>query len=181
MTDMFYTSQVAALHQELGIPADYAHRGLAFHRYPESLSHGAEDPNGVPMQMEPRTAVAWARMKDAASRDGVVLLVESAFRDLAQQAALIRDALKNGGNLDAALQWIAAPGYSEHHTGRAIDIACPGCYPVPVDDAFEKTGAFIWLVENAKRSGFQLSYPRGNPHGIIYEPWHWCWNEPAEG
>jgi D-alanyl-D-alanine carboxypeptidase len=21
-----------------------------------------------------------------------------------------------------------------------------------------------------------MSYPRGNPHGIVYEPWHWCWN-----
>jgi D-alanyl-D-alanine carboxypeptidase len=24
--------------------------------------------------------------------------------------------------------------------------------------------------------GFRMSYPRGNPHGISYEPWHWRWH-----
>ena len=28
--------------------------------------------------------------------------------------------------------------------------------------------------------GFALSYPRGNRHGIAYEPWHWCWSERAQ-
>ena len=32
-----------------------------------------------------------------------------------------------------------------------------------------------WLRTNAPRFGFHLSYPRNNPHGIGYEPWHWCW------
>ncbi|MBK7960075.1 MAG: D-alanyl-D-alanine carboxypeptidase family protein [Bdellovibrionales bacterium] len=33
--------------------------------------------------------------------------------------------------------------------------------------------AVLWLTENASRFEFQLSYPRNNDHGIIYEPWHW--------
>ena len=31
---------------------------------------------------------------------------------------------------------------------------------------------------NAGAHGFRLSYPRDNPHGIVYEPWHWCWHPP---
>ena len=38
-----------------------------------------------------------------------------------------------------------------------------------------------WLVANAVRFGFALSYPRDNPHGIAYEPWHWCWQRGARG
>ena len=46
-----------------------------------------------------------------------------------------------------------------------------GC--APAEEAFEGTGAFDWLQRHAARYGFRLSYPRGNPHGIVYEPWHW--------
>ena len=43
----------------------------------------------------------------------------------------------------------------------------------PAEESFEATAAFAWLGEYAGRHGFGLSYPRGNPHGIVYEPWHW--------
>ena len=39
--------------------------------------------------------------------------------------------------------------------------------------SFEATPAFAWLQRNATRHRFHLSYPRDNPHGITYEPWHW--------
>ena len=65
----------------------------------------------------------------------------------------------------------AAPGYSEHHTGRAVDIGTPGC--PPLEEAFEDTAAFAWLSRNAGAAGFRMTYPRGNPQGVIYEPWHW--------
>jgi len=69
----------------------------------------------------------------------------------------------------------AAPGYSEHHSGYALDIGTPG--EPPAEESFESTAAFAWLGEHAGRFGFQLSYPRDNPHGIVYEPWHWCWHD----
>jgi LAS superfamily LD-carboxypeptidase LdcB len=42
-----------------------------------------------------------------------------------------------------------------------------------LNEAFEKTQAFEWLIENATRFNFRLSYPRKNNMGIVYEPWHW--------
>ena len=40
------------------------------------------------------------------------------------------------------------------------------------------TPAFAWLAANAGAHGFHMSYPRDNPHGIVYEPWHWRFDGP---
>jgi D-alanyl-D-alanine carboxypeptidase len=42
-------------------------------------------------------------------------------------------------------------------------------------ESFEHTEAFAWLQGHAAAYGFRMSYPRGNVHGISYEPWHWFW------
>jgi len=44
-----------------------------------------------------------------------------------------------------------------------------------LSEEFENTEAYQWLVENAASYDFHLSYPRGNPYGIDFEPWHWCY------
>ena len=67
----------------------------------------------------------------------------------------------------------AAPGYSEHHSGRAVDLTTPGS-PV-LEEAFEESDAFAWLRRRAPEFGFRMSYPRDNPHRVAYEPWHWAW------
>ena len=61
------------------------------------------------------------------------------------------------------------------HTGRAVDIGAPG-FP-GLDEAFEHTAVFDWLQKNASNFGFTLSFPRENPGGFIYEPWHCCFHE----
>ena len=72
-----------------------------------------------------------------------------------------------------ALPIFAAPGFSEHHTGRALDIGTPGF--VDLEENFETTAAFAWLQVHAEEFGFTLSYPKGGTRGIGYEPWHWLW------
>ncbi|RTL24879.1 MAG: hypothetical protein EKK49_20850, partial [Rhodocyclaceae bacterium] len=34
--------------------------------------------------------------------------------------------------------------------------------------------AFVWLNAHAAGHGYTLSFPRNNPEGYLYEPWHWC-------
>ena len=65
----------------------------------------------------------------------------------------------------------AAPGFSEHHSGLALDIGTQD--EPPAEESFERTAAFAWLRDHAGEHGFVMSYPRDNPHGIVYEPWHW--------
>ena len=168
---------IVALHRELGIPADYPTRsGLPFHaEAPERelvrVDRGQVDP---PVRLLPEVAAAWQRLEAGAALDGVTLLPISGFRSVARQAEIIRRKRAAGRALDDILRLIAAPGFSEHHSGRALDIGCPG--HTDLEENFGETAAFRWLERHAPAAGFRLSYPRGNPWGIGYEPWHWYWS-----
>ena len=95
----------------------------------------------------------------------------SGYRSHDYQLGIFERKLGRGQSVDEILAVNAAPGFSEHHSGRALDIGTPG--EPPAEDTFEATAAFGWLRDNAAADGFVLSYPRDNPHGIAYEPWHW--------
>jgi hypothetical protein len=49
-----------------------------------------------------------------------------------------------------------------------------------IEEEFEHSQAFQWLIQNAHKFGFRLSYPRGNKFGIAYEPWHWFYEGNAQ-
>lgn len=127
--------------------------------------------DGTRHLLVPEASCAWREMKLAAHRDGVVIEIVSAFRNVHEQAGIIRDKLGRGMPISAILTLSAPPGYSEHHTGCAVDINTPGCEPR--EQPFEHTEAFRWLEQHARRFRFSMSYPRGNALGFIYEPWHW--------
>jgi D-alanyl-D-alanine carboxypeptidase len=112
-------------------------------------------------------------MQAAAARDGVTLFPLSGFRSVARQVKIIRAKLSAGESIGRILRLVAAPGCSEHHTGRALDLGSPA--NLRLETAFARTREFRWLRQHAGAFGFHLSYPRHNRHGIGYEPWHWCW------
>ena len=114
---------------------------------------------------------AWNRLHALALKDGIELELISGFRSYEYQAGLITRKLVKGELLKNVLTKIAPPGYSEHHTGRAVDISTSG-FPA-LEEVFEQSDAFNWLCQNAPSLQWRLSYPRDNPMGYIYEPWHW--------
>lgn len=159
----------------LGVPRDYGRvRGLRRVREPAMLESIGLDTQGREQFLAPRAARAWVRMREAAVKDGVTLQAVSAFRGVEYQLGIIRRKLERGQRIEAILRVSAAPGYSEHHSGRALDLTTPGF--AALEEEFERSAAFAWLRRNARLYKFALSYPRGNPHGIAYEPWHWCWH-----
>jgi len=161
------------LHKELGIHADYANDGAKpSHAEASDLVDVGANLVGRMQRLTAQTAVEWQAMSAAASNDGIRLLLVSGFRSIDYQARLIRKKINAGQELSEILKENAAPGFSEHHTGRAIDIATPGSRPLTED--FETSDAFAWLQKNALRYGFRMSYPRDNPQGFVYEPWHWA-------
>jgi D-alanyl-D-alanine carboxypeptidase len=123
-----------------------------------------------------RTAAADAflAMQRAARRDGITLVTISAFRGLSDQQRIFFDikAQRQQAATERA-EVSAPPGYSEHHTGYAIDLGDALAPTANLSEAFERTAAFRWLEVNAARFNFELSFPRGNRQGIAYEPWHW--------
>lgn len=160
------------LHQELGIAADYAvSRNLPVYLETKDLVEVGPNLVGRMQRLSPTAAAHWQRMVEAAAADGVRLLIVSGFRSYRYQAELIRNKLKAGQSIEEILEVSAAPGYSQHHTGLAVDIATPGSRPLTAE--FDTSEAFGWLTENAGNFGFSMTYPKGNRYGFIYEPWHW--------
>ncbi|NYZ61277.1 M15 family metallopeptidase [Luteimonas deserti] len=165
-----------ALHAHLdvlGLDADgYAARtGLAPVAEPTSLVLAGRDRYRRPLWLTRDTARAWSRMRAAALDAGVVLDAVSGYRSHAYQLGIFARKRERGLALDAILEVNAAPGFSEHHAGTALDISTPG--EPAAEPSFEATPAFAWLGRHAGAYGFSMSYPRDNPHGIVYEPWHW--------
>lgn len=107
---------------------------------------------------------------------GLSLTVLSAFRSVERQAERVRRKIATGSAIADILSVTAPPGYSEHHTGMAVDIGTED--GTTLDSSFEHTAAFAWLQQHAASYGFHLSHPRGNPQGYTYEPWHWRFTDP---
>lgn len=167
-----YLARVDRLLQELGITNEMVvRRGLRLFNEPGELVPSGESVDARDLQLVPEVALAWHRLVAAAAEDGVHLLIVSAFRSMERQAEIVRGKLRSGMPIEQILQSSAPPGYSEHHSGRAVDLATPGC--PPLEEEFENTSAFEWLSRKAGAFGFVLSFPRGNKYGYQYEPWHW--------
>jgi D-alanyl-D-alanine carboxypeptidase len=158
---------------ELGIDADdYAARtGLSRIDEPAWLVAAGVDRYRRPLWLLPGAARAWQGLRHAAARDDVALDAVSGYRSHDYQLGIFERKRARGQDVAAILQVNAAPGFSEHHAGTALDISAPG--EPPAETSFESTPAFAWLTTHAAAHGFTMSYPRDNPHGIVYEPWHW--------
>ncbi len=167
---------VQAMLRLLGIKKEYAdEHQLSLIAEPPALSFAGFDRYQRSLWLHEKASAAWQSMQAVAELDGITLEAISGYRGHAYQYGIFKRKLARGQTLEQILAVNAAPGYSEHHSGRAIDIGTTG--EPPAEESFENTSAFAWLLQHAKRFGFRLSYPRGNMHGIIYEPWHWYFHD----
>ena len=130
-----------------------------------------KDVYGREQFLDSAAAKYFFRMKKAAQKDSVDLQFVSAFRSFDSQKKIIERKLNKGFLIERILKENKLPGYSEHHTGRAIDFTSKKLKTLSVE--FEKSREFKWIIENASLYNFYLSYPKDNKEGIMYEPWHW--------
>lgn len=162
----------------LGIDAGYGEtHALQLIAEPDTLHYAGRDRYRRPLWLQHGTACAWLRMRDVARADGSALDAISGYRSHAYQLGIFARKLARGQTVEEILRVNAAPGYSEHHAGRALDIGTPG--EPAAEESFEHTPAFAWLKQHAADFGFTMSYPPNNTHHITYEPWHWCWHPAA--
>ena len=164
--------------EALGLDDGYGERtGLPLVAEPTVLTFAGFDRYRRALWLVSPAARAWRSMQAAAMRDGVVLEAISGYRSHDYQLGIFERKLARGLSVDDILTVNAAPGYSEHHSGHALDIGTLD--EPPAEESFENTATFAWLRENAGGYGFVMSYPRDNPHGIVYEPWHWRFDPDA--
>jgi zinc D-Ala-D-Ala carboxypeptidase len=126
------------------------------------------------IRLRKSAAAAYKQMSNAAQAEGIILTSLSAFRSLSDQQQVFFDVKAERLQTPAQRAGVSAPpGYSEHHTGYAIDIGDGNTPATNLSPTFDQTAAFKWLQDNAVRFNFELSFPKGNPQGVTYEPWHW--------
>ena len=113
------------------------------------------------------------KMREEAKKDGIYLVFLSGYRSINLQKDIFYT-LKSLRNQEAAerARVSAPPGYSEHSTGFAIDIGDATQRETDFETQFENTKAFRWLIKNAAKFHFKLSFNKNNKY-IDYEPWHW--------
>lgn len=116
-------------------------------------------------------ANVWPKLEallKSASSSGANLQINSAYRSYGTQAAIKSSYKITYGS--GANKFSADQGYSEHQLGTTVDFGTPS-----IRGDFSKFGGtkeFEWLVNNAYKFGFILSYPKNNDY-YVYEPWHW--------
>ena len=123
-------------------------------------------------QMTPETSKALTKMYEAAKKEGLELVVNSAYRSYETQVAIYNDfETRYGGQY--ASEYVAAPGASEHQTGLGLDLTSQSV----VDGeriTFGDTEEYRWVVENCYKYGFIIRFEDGTDGitGIAHEPWH---------
>ncbi len=116
--------------------------------------------------LDKTTLHAYIKMIDELSRhyDCIKnLYIFSGYRDINYQKIIYDKALDKS--------YVAYPGYSEHHTGLAIDIST---LSTGLTNHFERTEEFKILSKECFKYGFILRYEKDKVDitGYSYEPWH---------
>ncbi len=135
------------------------------------------EPN-IEVHMDMRDSLL--KMREEAKKDGIYLVFLSGYRSINLQNDIFYS-LKSIRNQEAAerARVSAPPGYSEHSTGFAIDIGDATQRETDFETDFENTDAFRWLIKNAAKFHFKLSFNKNNKY-IDYEPWHWRYEGSIE-
>jgi len=135
------------------------------------------EPN-IEVHMDMRDSLL--EMRKEAKKDGIYLVFLSGYRSINLQNKIFYS-LKSIRNQEASerARVSAPPGYSEHSTGFAIDIGDATQRETDFETEFENTQAFRWLLNNAAKYHFKLSFNKDNKY-IDYEPWHWRYEGSIE-
>ena len=116
-------------------------------------------------------ASALVNMFEAARRDNINLYLVSGYRSYAQQLELYNTYVRTDGKA-LADQYDAIPGACEHQLGLAVDLSDDN-RDHDIDDSFETTAAYQWLLKHSYEYGYIFRFPRGKEAitGIAYNPW----------
>ena len=114
---------------------------------------------------------AFKNMYNAAKSDGISMFIVSPYRSYKLQNSIYNNYVAIDG-INKADTYSARPGFSEHQSGLAVDLA-PKAY---MDlDTFVTSPSYNWMIENSYKYGFILRYPQNKEYitGYMYEPWHY--------
>ena len=134
-----------------------------------------QDPWGNEVKIEKTTLEQFNKLQSALLKQDVDIRLDSVYRSVEEQVALWESFEEEYGE-DYCKKYLAEPGYSEHHTGLAVDVCImkDGEAINDNDTMLAETELFKKVHELMPEYGFILRYPEGKESitGYVYEPWH---------
>ena len=134
-------------------------------------------------KVEKKTLKAFRELQKDCEKDGITILLDSAYRSVARQEELWKEFAERFGE-DYCKQYVAVPGYSEHHTGLVVDICVvkDGVIINDNDQMIAEKELFSKIHEKLAAHGFILRYLEGKDDitGYAYEPWHFRYIDSVE-
>lgn len=129
-------------------------------------------PNNTNNQMRKDAAAALENMTKDASKEGLILAVNSAYRSYEEQKKIYDEYFVIYDPITAS-RLVAVPGCSEHQLGLSVDLTSKSVIDGQVG-VFGDTAEYKWVRKNAHKYGFILRYPANKTAitGIANEPWH---------
>ncbi|GEM_PF-425325 len=135
--------------------------------------------------IEKKAYDAYMKLKEELEADGIFIDVDTGYRSVAEQVELTQRYRERYGS-EYAKNTVAVPGYSEHHTGLAIDLylIVDGKPVIYNEDLVKYTDIWAKIHEKLAKYGFILHYMEGKEDitKFDYEPWHirYVGEEPAK-
>ncbi len=116
------------------------------------------------------TRIAWQNLKrmiDDAKKEGMEILVNSAYRSYKEQVKVF-DLYKGLYGDEYVAKYVSTPGFSEHQTGYGFDLASAK------SNVFSTTKEYDWTIKNSAKYGFVHRYPTSSESitGFSNESWH---------
>jgi D-alanyl-D-alanine carboxypeptidase len=147
--------------KEHPLPPDYAPADLV------ELTEGSYQVSRPGLLLRRAAADALEEMAAAARADGATLTASSTYRSYAYQEEVYNRNVRELGQ-ETADRESARPGCSQHQTGLVVDFGS-------IDDSFAETPGGRWILVNAGRFGWSLSFPDGYEAvtGYRWESWHY--------
>lgn len=140
--------------------------GISHFKFPEA--NAADLVNVAGYKVHKDAAESLKKMMADARADGAPLTLGSAFRSVSYQQGIINRKTKAGKSTKEIYRMSAPAGYSEHHTGFAVDFS-------PINSGFAKTAGYRWLLKNANSYGWYQTFTAeySAKSGVSEESWHW--------
>ena len=130
---------------------------------------------GVEVEVERRAFDAYQALKADLEKIGIHVSLDSAKRSVEHQQQIM-DEYIDQFSVDYARKFVARPGYSEHHTGLALDLylVIDGVDVCTIEGMAQYPEVWQSIHDRLAEHGFILRYPDGREHitGYAYEPWH---------
>ncbi len=130
---------------------------------------------GVDVEVEQKAYAAYLELKADLEKENIYVDLDSARRSVAEQQRIMTEFIEKYG-AEYAAKTVAQPGFSEHHTGLALDLylIVDGQDVTENEDMVQYTDIWAKIHEKLADYGFILRYLEGSEHitGYGYEPWH---------